>query len=111
MVRALPQAVERALRRYRLELEQRLPGKLRRVTVFGSMARGQAYEESDVDVLVLLDEPTFAERRDALDLAGSIGLEHDLVVAPVVLSQREWSELERRERALPREIARDGVDA
>jgi predicted nucleotidyltransferase len=111
MVRVLPEAIDRALRRYRHELDRRLPGKLRRLTVFGSMARGQAHEASDVDVLVLLDEPTFAERRDALDLAGSIGLEHDLVLAPVVLSLREWSELERRERALPREIARDGVDA
>ena len=81
-----------------------MPGKVRRVAVFGSRARGHAHEDSDVDVLVLLDEPSFLERREALDLAGLMGLEHDLVFSPIVLSVREWHELGQRERALPREV-------
>lgn len=61
-----------------------MPGKVRRVAVFGSSARGQIHEDSDVDLLVLPDEPSFSERREALDLAGLLGLEHELVFSPVV---------------------------
>jgi predicted nucleotidyltransferase len=37
--------------------------------LFGSQARGTASEESDVDVLVVIDNLTDAERRLAIDLA------------------------------------------
>lgn len=103
--------ISRTLRQYREKLEAGLPGRVRRVTLFGSVARGEASEDSDVDVLVVVDAPSFVERRDAMNLAGELGLDNDLVIAPIVLSADEWAELERRERALPRELARDGVEA
>lgn len=108
---SIPPLISRTLRQYRQRLETELPGRVRRVTLFGSVARGEATEDSDVDVLVVLEAPSFAERRDAMNLAGELGLGNDLVLAPIVLSVDEWVELERRERSLPREIARDGVEA
>ena len=36
---------------------------------------------------------------------------HRLPFAPLVLTEPEWDEMVRRERQLPREIERDGVDA
>jgi uncharacterized protein len=103
--------VQAALSEYRQELERALPGKLERLTLFGSLARGDAHEDSDVDILVVVDSLTFPERKAAIDLATEIGLRHDLVFAPVVLAAAEWAELLRRERALPREIERDAIEA
>lgn len=53
-------------------LRDELP--LRRLTLFGSWAEGEATAFSDVDVLVVYDDPhredAFAAVRDALDLHG-----------------------------------------
>jgi predicted nucleotidyltransferase len=92
-------------------LESELPGLVRRVALFGSWARGEAHEDSDVDVFVLLSKATGSERARAIDTGAMIGLERGLVITPLVLTQEEWDELVRRERLLAHEIQRDGVDA
>jgi predicted nucleotidyltransferase len=107
----LPARVAQVARDYRQALGVAFPGRVRAVRVFGSVARGEAHEDSDVDVLVLLQDATFTERGRAIDLATELGLAADLVLAPVVLTQVEWDDLVRRERLLPQEIERDGVDA
>lgn len=81
------------------------------MTLFGSVARGEATEDSDFDVLVLLEGPSFAERGRVIDAMALVALEHRVVLSAVVLSTGEWQELIDRERLLPREIERDGVDA
>ena len=62
-----------------------------------------------MDVLVVLSDASGAERARAIDAGGMIGLERDLVMAPLVLTESEWNELLRSERRLGREIERDGV--
>jgi predicted nucleotidyltransferase len=104
---SLPPPVCVAVQEYRRALEDMLPGRVRCVTVFGSVARGEANEDSDLDILVLLDAPSFDEKARAIDHATEIGLRHDQLFAPV----DQWLELEQRERSFPREVARDGIDA
>jgi predicted nucleotidyltransferase len=104
-------AIRDAVASYRARLERELPGRVLRVTLFGSWARGEAHEDSDVDVLVVLSHATGAERARAIDAGGMTGLERGLVVAPLVLTEAEWNELVRHERRLAREIERDGVSA
>lgn len=108
---SLPPRVATVARRYREALSAAFPGRTRSVRVFGSMARGEAHEDSDVDILVILDGASFAERGRAIDLATELGLAEGLVFAPIVLTPDEWAELVNRERALPREIDRDGIEA
>ena len=40
---------------YRIELRTRHPGVVRQLVIYGSKARGDAHEDSDLDVLVVLD--------------------------------------------------------
>lgn len=103
--------VREALQRYRARLDRELPGRVRRLALYGSHARGEAHEESDVDVLVVLSEATHRERARAIDIGGEIGIELTLAVAPVVLTQAEWDEMVRRERRFVSEIEHDGVEA
>ncbi len=110
-VSVLPPRVRETVADYRVRLGAALGAKVTRVVVFGSAARGEATEDSDIDVLVLLEQPTRSERRRALDIAGEIAMESGEPLSPVVLSVAEWDELLARERLLPREIERDGVEA
>ena len=107
----LPPNVDAALRAFRASLETAFGERLREVTLFGSVARGESNEESDVDVLVVVDDIDERERRHVLDLAydaGTLG-EELVVVAPLVWSTAQASDVRSRERRITREIARDGV--
>jgi len=54
--------------------------RIRRLDVFGSAARGQVTPESDVDLLVTLDESKPVSTADLLEMAGEV---EELVGAPV----------------------------
>ncbi len=102
-------AIHAAVVSYRERLGDELPRRVLRMALFGSWARGEANEESDVDVLVVLSHATGTDRARAIDVGGRIGLERGLAIAPLVLTESEWDNLLRRERRLAREIERDGV--
>lgn len=106
----VPDVLRAALSELRAHLEGAFPGRIERVVLFGSWARGEANEDSDVDVLVLLRGGSFAERARALDIGALVGLDHGLALAPVVLDPGEWEDMVRRERRFSREIVREGAD-
>jgi predicted nucleotidyltransferase len=54
--------------------------RIRRLEVFGSVARGQASPDSDVDLLVTLDESVAVSTAELLEMAGEA---EELVGAPV----------------------------
>lgn len=54
---AVTPAVKAALRASRNELEALYGDRLAQVVLFGSQARGEAGEASDIDILVILKEP------------------------------------------------------
>lgn len=60
---------------------------LRDVILYGSCARGDFTEESDIDVMVLLDIPQEEigeARRIILEISNRLDLENDVVLAPVI---------------------------
>jgi predicted nucleotidyltransferase len=87
----------------------RFGDRVRRIALFGSRARGDGDEASDVDVLVVIDGLTGAERRDIARQSGEAVTAYDVIVAPFAVSSERWEELVARERLIAREIERDGV--
>lgn len=72
---------------------QALYGKrLKGLYLFGSYARGEADEESDVDVLVILDdyESCGAEIDRAGVLGAELSLRYGVSISKVFLREREW---------------------
>ena len=60
--------------------------KLQEIILYGSCARGDFDQDSDIDLLVLLNVPTEninAERNRILDAADKLDLDYDVVLAPV----------------------------
>src|SRR5579862_2311566 len=93
-----------ALARLRALLDARFGGRLAAMTLFGSRARGEGHEESDLDVLVLVEGLSSSERRAVLDDVFDIELATGLSVSPLVRAREVW----RPHGALAREIERDG---
>jgi hypothetical protein len=84
---------------------------MREFVLYGSQARGEANEESDTDLLVVIEGLDERERREVFDLAwlaGNSGPEY-VVLSPLPYSTAQAADLRARERRLMTEIARDGV--
>ncbi len=73
------------LRALKCELARRFGDRLVGLKLFGSRARGEGRDDSDLDVLVDVRDVTPEERGAVLDLAHDLGLEADLVISPLVL--------------------------
>jgi predicted nucleotidyltransferase len=90
-------------------LRGRFGARLEAASLFGSRARGEGNEESDLDVLVVVRELTGAERREIFFFAGDLLTRHAVRVAPFPLSREHLDELRSRERHIVVEIDRDQV--
>lgn len=91
-----------------------LPGVVvQRVILFGSRARGEGSEESDLDLAVILSEDETPHWRQIVDLATELNLEYEyrIRVSPLIISQAKLLELWDRERAIARAILVEGIEA
>jgi predicted nucleotidyltransferase len=79
---------------------------MRGLTLFGSRARSEGHEESDLDLLVLIADVTREERSEVLDIAGPIEIESGIVLSPLVRNAKAWPD----GSILASEIERDGVE-
>jgi uncharacterized protein len=108
----IPSATRAALVRFRDALSSRFGARLEEYVLFGSVARGEATEESDIDVLVVIAELTAEEKDEILETSYRSALDADgewAPLIPLVMSARHARELRERERLIMQEIAQDGI--
>ena len=108
---ALPPRVSSAIERFKALLMERFGMRLRQVVLFGSWARGEATEESDVDLLVVIDNLSPEERREVHFLAyqADAVAEELVLLSPLAYSTEQAEDLRARERRLLRDIDTEGV--
>lgn len=99
----------KAVARLARELRRRYGDEVLDVRLFGSFARGEADEDSDVDVAVVLESADWETRRNVIDLATDTGLAHDLLISPTVFDRATYETWRRQERALVLDIEAEGV--
>ncbi|MBW2115627.1 MAG: nucleotidyltransferase domain-containing protein [Deltaproteobacteria bacterium] len=72
-------------------LRERFPVK--KVVLFGSKARGDDDEESDIDLLVLTSRPVSWDERKAINNAlYEIQLRYDVIISTLITTATEWNE-------------------
>jgi len=103
---ALSLAETQALARFAAAVRQQLGGACAELILFGSRARGEGHEESDLDVLVRVKGLTRAQRRAVQDAAHDVNEGLGFSVNPCVIADDAWPSIAP---ALAREIARDGI--
>jgi predicted nucleotidyltransferase len=86
------EAIRAVLPRLKAGLVQLYGPRLRGVYLFGSVARGEADSESDIDVLIVLDrvENYAAEIQRTSELIGKLSLECGRSISRVFLPEQEW---------------------
>ncbi len=108
MIRLLP-SEEAALAELSAWLRARFPGRVRELALFGSRARGEGHEGSDLDVLVAIEGLSPLEAREVAQFRGDLLTKHGVLVSPFVVSAARIAELRARERRIALEIDRDRV--
>jgi uncharacterized protein len=66
-------------------LRDRLGARIVDLRLFGSKARGDSREGSDIDVAVLVEGDRLAAEDVAIDIAFEVNLEHDVYISPRVI--------------------------
>jgi uncharacterized protein len=96
---------QQALRRFRDEVRQAFGERVLDTRLFGSRARGEGRDDSDLDVLVVIAGLSRDERGRVLDIGADISMDMGLVMSPLV---RDGTWL-TSESPLAHEIATEGV--
>jgi uncharacterized protein len=90
-------------------LRRQFGDRVRDLRLFGSRARGQGHAESDLDILVVIEAMTGAERQAIWDYSGRLFEQYEVVVSTFTLASDRWHQLQEQGRLIAREIERDGV--
>jgi predicted nucleotidyltransferase len=77
--------------------------------LFGSHARGEATPDSDLDVLVAVEEASPALENQILDLAFQVNLAHDVYISPRVIPRSVFADPVWRSTPFIRALETEGA--
>ncbi len=91
------------------QLRERFPGRILQMILFGSKARGDSREWSDIDVLILVDDEDWPLRQEISTVASRVSLEYDVLIGPRVIGQERWERMKQRGLGLYQNVAAEGI--
>lgn len=103
----LHEADRELLLRFRAELSSLLGPRLRDLRLYGSKARGDDHEESDIDVLVLIDQKDSATWTEIIELASRITATAS--ISPRVIEFDDYHSPPSRATGFYKELRKDSV--
>ena len=105
----LSELERQVLARFRNRLETELPGEQVDVMLFGSKARGEGREDSDLDVLVIVSGEDWRLCDKAYDIATDLLLETGVCISPKTISALQYRQLQEEEAPFIKNFLRDSV--
>jgi len=81
-----------------------------RVILFGSKARGDSGEHSDIDLLLVTSHPLhWKEEKAMVEALFDVGMKYDVIFSPLFASLKEWERGIFTEFPIYREIMEEGT--
>ncbi len=99
----------KAVREFTHRVRQGLGTELIALKLFGSKVTGAATPESDIDVLVVVDDARAEVRDRVLDIAFDVNLAHDVYISPRVIAQAVLDDPVWRITPFLQAVEREGV--
>ena len=91
-------------------LRQRFPETIRHVWLFGSKVRGDSDAESDIDLLIVVDDYNWPLEKDITCLTTLTDYAYDVVLSDHVVSIARFQQMAARREPLYRSLEREGID-
>ena len=105
----LSEEEERILNRFKMRLKEALNDNLLEVRLFGSKARGDAREDSDIDVLVIVSSEDWHMSDAVYSIVTDIMLETEICISPKVISQKDYTRLYSDRNPFIENVIREGI--
>jgi predicted nucleotidyltransferase len=98
------------LKEFREELENLYENRLKSIILYGSWARGEATEDSDIDVLIVLEGKVIPGKEidRMIDILTEINLKHGVLISVYPISEDDYSTINS---PLLINVRREGVPA
>lgn len=90
-------------------IKRTLGDRLVKMVLFGSRARGDYDEESDIDVAIIIEGLSREEKHNILDKVAEVELEYLLPLSVLIFSEDDFEKLKSRERRIALDIEREGI--
>ena len=94
---------------YRKALSERYPGTVLRMVIYGSKARGDAREDSDLDVLLLVRDGSGHLKLPLREIGYELAATSEVVPSILAYTREEWDDRKRRGYPFQKIVERDGV--
>ncbi|NOH04588.1 MAG: nucleotidyltransferase domain-containing protein [Chloroflexi bacterium] len=104
----MPEKIRKILSEIQARLKRLYGERLKGVYLYGSYARSDYEDGSDLDILVILDTFRFhnTEISRTADLVSDLSLKYSITISPMFIRERDWM-LTRK--PLIRNVKREGV--
>ena len=89
----MPENVSSSIYNFSREVKRLLGEKLTKVIVYGSYARGDYRDNSDVDIMILVkmtDEEIRTVKNDIYDLAFEVEMNTGIEISPVIKNEEQY---------------------
>ena len=96
---------EKAIEEFVRKLKEKFGNRVESIVIFGSYARGENKEESDVDVLIIGD----VKLDDVIDVAYPIFLKYGVYISPIVMSRDYFEMLKAERTGFVENVLKEGI--
>jgi hypothetical protein len=100
---------DKILAKFAAELKEKYGSRIEKVILYGSAARGELGEESDIDVLVVVDKKDRRIVREIEALAVKTMKRINRLVSPLILDKEAYAEMVRERYPFILRVRREGV--
>jgi len=102
--------IEEVLKEFRAEVEKLYGKRLRNIILYGSWARGEATESSDIDLVITLEGDVIPGKEidRMIDIITEINLKHGVLLSIYPVSENDYSAVNS---PLLMNVRREGVPA
>jgi len=84
--------IEQVLREFRGEIEKLYGKRLRDIILYGSWARGDATEDSDIDLVIILEGKVIPGKEidRMIEIITEINLKHGVLISVYPISEKDY---------------------
>lgn len=101
--------MEKVLNEFVKRIKKDYGDKIEKIILFGSYARGEAKEGSDIDVLIITKDEDFRVRKKIVGIAFDLLLETMEYISPKVISRGDYEKLINIKTSFIKNILLGGV--
>jgi predicted nucleotidyltransferase len=100
---------QEAIRTFLGRLWLQFPRRILQTILFGSKSRRDSQPESDIDILLIVDDEDWRFSHAISNVAADVSLEYNLLIDPRVIGRERWERMARENLSLYQNIAREGI--